>query len=477
MIFNKRISHLLCFLFALLAVEATLYSHVTDREDTKIERKTEANSSTQPLAPLKVDVRPQADDFEISQRLENILNSTGWFIDPKVEVKDGVVFLEGKAKTDQSKKWAGDLAHNTQDAVAVVNRIKVIGPSISDFNPVVEGLLEQWRGFLRTIPLILFGLIILAITWFAVKGALFLTRLILQKRLKNPLLRRVISWGVGLIISLIGLYTVFHLMGLTDIALTIIGGTGLLGIILGIAFKDITENLLASIFLSINNPFHRGDLIEIEGIVGYVQQLTIRSTILITLEGNYVQIPNAKVYKSNIRNYTSNPNRRDDFVIGIGYNFPISEAQEIALKILKSHPMVLIDPEPWVLVDKLDSTIVKLRIYYWLDGKKHSWLKVRSSLIRLIKTEFQTSNVPMPDDGRERIFPEGIVVQMLSKKADKIEVSKKTNLYPSKNTEIGVVATEAEGKLNSDAERIKEQALLSKTPEEGRNLLKKSDSP
>ena len=446
-------------------------------EDTHpIKEKKETSKATDSLQlPVKVDVKPKALDYEISQRLKNILKSTNWFLDPIVNVKDGVVFLEGTTGTDEYKKWAGELAHSTQDTVAVVNQIQVMAPSIFDFQPIIAGLLEQWRSLLRTIPSIIFGLLILLITWFTVKGVTFLVRLFLKSRLKNPLLQRVIIWGIGLGVSLIGLYTVFHLMGLTDIALTVIGGTGLLGIILGIAFKDITENLLASIFLSVNNPFHGGDLIEIDGITGYVERLTIRSTILITLEGNYVQIPNAKVYKSNIRNYTSNPNRREDFIIGISYECAISDAQEITLKILKEHPAVLSDPEPWVLVDNLSSTTVNLRIYFWLDGEKHSWLKVRSSVIRLIKRAFQASGIPMPDESRERVFPDGIVVRMISQKAEKLEKGKTGIVNAFQDTEkTAIVATAAEGKLNSEAEGIKEQALQSRTPEEGNNLLKKS---
>lgn len=459
-----------CF-FILLPVTAYV------QEDAyPMKEKKEAHKTNEVLqAPVKVDVKPKALDYEISQRLENILKSTNWFLDPSVNVKDGVVFLGGTAKTKEYKNWAGELARNTQDTVAVVNQIQVMAPSVFDFQPILAGLLEQWHSFLRIIPSIIFGLLILAITGFAAKGITFLVRLLLKSRLKNPLLQRIISWGIGLGISLIGLYTIFHLMGLTDIALTVIGGTGLLGIILGIAFKDITENLLASIFLSVNNPFHGGDLIEIDGITGYVQRLTIRSTILITLDGNYVQIPNAKVYKSNIRNYTSNPNRRDDFIIGISYRCAIADAQEIALKTLKEHPAVLNDPEPWVLVDSLSSATVNLRVYFWLDGKKHSWLKVRSSVIRLIKRAFQAGGIPMPDEGRERVFPDGIVVRMISQEKEKDESDKIAIAKALQNTEhTGVVATAAEGKLNSEAEGIKEQALQSRAPEEGNNLLKKS---
>lgn len=76
-------------------------------------------------APAKVDVKPLARDQEIRTRLQSVLDATGWFTDPQVRVEQGVVFLAGQSDSDELKKWAGDLARNTQDVVAVANRMEV----------------------------------------------------------------------------------------------------------------------------------------------------------------------------------------------------------------------------------------------------------------------------------------------------------------------------------------------------------------
>ena len=222
-----------------------------------------------------------------------------------------------------------------------------------------------------------------------------------------------------MLVFLFGIYIVLRVSGLTQLALTVVGGTGLIGLAVGIAFRDITENFLASIFLSMQRPFETGDLVEVAGVTGYVQQLNVRTTILMTLDGNLVQIPNATVYKSNLRNFTTNSNRREDFVVGIGYEESINEAQEIARKVLADHPAVLNDPEPSVLADSLGKATINLRVYFWLNGREHSWLKVRSSVIRLVKLAFQKHGISMPDEAREVVFPQGIPVTMLDgKRAD-----------------------------------------------------------
>jgi len=200
-----------------------------------------------PVAPVKVDVKPVADDEEIGQRLQRVLDATGWFTKPQVEVNEGVVFLSGKTESDELKKWAGDLARSTQDVVAVANRMEVAEPSPWDFSPAWSGLMGLWRDFIRFLPFFIFALVVLALSMGAgvlvTRGA----RTYLRHRVHAKLLRGVIAWGLGVFVFLTGTYIVLRVSGLTQLAMTVVGGTGLVGLALGIAFRDITENFLASI--------------------------------------------------------------------------------------------------------------------------------------------------------------------------------------------------------------------------------------
>jgi small conductance mechanosensitive channel len=429
-----------------------------------------------PEAPERVDIEPTAQDEEIEERLVSILEATGWFVNPGVEVREGVVFMTGRTESEEYKDWAENLAGNTQDVAAVVNQIEIIQPSVWDIEPAINGLSELWRGLLRAIPLIVFSLLILVVTLFAARYSVAAARASLKNRLPSPLLLRSTARAVGLIVFLMGLYVIFQVAGLTSVALTIMGGTGLLGLVLGIAFQDITENFLASFLLSIQSPFKTGDLVDIGGHTGFVQALTTRVTVLMTQDGNHVQIPNGTVYKSTIQNFTSNPNRRLDFTVGIGFEDSISEAQEVALWVLEQHPAVLTTPEPWVLVENLGSATVNLRVYFWMDGHKHSWLKVKSSVIRLVKRAFLKEGISMPDEAREMLFPEGIQVHMIEAKENGQEVTPMPRTKPQTAEESGSVSTDAEDGLSSDAGEIEEQARRSRTPEEGENLLNPSGS-
>ncbi|TCW34710.1 MULTISPECIES: mechanosensitive ion channel family protein [Marichromatium] len=424
-------------------------------------------------AAAQVDVKPVAQDEEIRKRLQTVLNATDWFTDPRVRVEEGVVFLNGQVASEELRAWAGDLARNIQDVVAVANRLEVPEPSAWDFRQASSGISALWRDFIRAIPFVLFGLLILALS---VGIALLVTRgvrALLRQRVRTNLLQNVIARAVGGLVILCGAYLILRVAGLTQLALTLVGGTGLIGLVLGIAFRDITENFLSSIFLSIQRPFEAGDLVEISGVTGYVQQLNMRTTIVMTLDGNLAQIPNATVYKSILSNFTTNANRREDFVVGIGYDDAIHEAQEIARKVLANHPAVLKDPEPSVLADSLGSVTVNLRVYFWLNGRAHSWLKVRSSVIRLVKRAFQNQGISMPAEAREVAFPRGCSVAMLAEKPADAQSPVPGQRLPAESLpeEFEVVSTKAEAGLYSESIVIEEQAREARPLQEGENLL------
>jgi small-conductance mechanosensitive channel len=424
-----------------------------------------------PEPPGKVEVQPVAKDDEIRQRIADILKTTSWFGEPRVTVQEGIVFLKGTTESDESKQWATDLAKNTEGVVAVVNQIEVAHTRIWDFDPTFQVLNDLARRFVRSLPLIVVAVVVIVISRIFARLTVYALRRRLQARFRSQLLREVTARAGGMFVILAGLYLVLRIAGLTQLAFTVVGGTGLIGLVLGIAFRDITENFLASLFLSLQQPFREGDLVEVASVTGYVERLTSRTTVLMTLDGNQVQVPNSTIFKSTIRNFTSNPNRRDDFIVGIGYDDSIPSAQEVALKVLAEHPAVLNEPEPLVLVDNLGPSTVNLRVYFWLDGGRHSWLKVKSSVIRLVKRAFQDSGISLPDEAREVTFPHGVPVRVIEGELA-VEPAEQAPAKPT--AEVEAVSTKAEAGLQSEAEEIKEQARKSWTP--GENLLISSSS-
>lgn len=425
-------------------------------------------------APKTVAVDPTADDDAIVARLVGILEATKWFQSPGVRVDEGVVFLEGGTSSQTYKEWAGKLAANTQDVVAVVNRIEVIEAPMWDLSPARSELEQLAKEGTRALPLFAIGCALLAITWLIARLASRLSRAVFKKRLKSDLLNNLLAYVVAIPVFLVGVYLVLRVTGLTRLAMTVLGGTGLFGLIIGIAFRDIAENFLASILISTRRPFEMGDLIEVAGQRGFVQLVSTRGTLLMTLEGNHVMIPNSTIYKDTITNFTANPNVRLDISVGIGFDSSISLAQESALRVLKSHDAVLSDPEPLVLVEELGAATVNMRLYFWVDGHAHSAIKVKSAIIRLVKRALERNGISMPDEAREVIFPNGVDVRMSRNPSDtsRHQGGGARQIAATAPNDADDRATNpAEGDLANEANEIKEQARRSRPPEGGENLI------
>lgn len=429
----------------------------------------------------EVELDEEPSDRRIERRLQEVLDATERFSDLGVEVRDGVVFLSGVAETDEDRALAVDLAKRTNGVAVTVNNLAVRKKEIWTLQPAIEELRKLLEVVIHASPLMLAGLLLLVIFVFAARLSSRSTNRILSRTTNSELLRSVLRKAVFLTVLVIGIYLALRVTGLTRIAIAVISGTGLLGLALGFAFRDIAENFLASLLLSIQRPFRLGDVVEVDGHTGIVRKVTSRGTLLIDFDGNHIQIANATVYKNTIKNFTSNPVARINFLIGVGYDDEITQAQEIIRQVLDRHPAVLKDPEPLVLVDELGASTVNLRVYFWINGAEHSMLKMKSSVIRLTVRGLADAGVSMPDEAREVIFPHGVPVHIMQElegpNKQKPSVSSDQEMVDLQSRRVqqsNEVSVEAEGDLTTETHDLNRQAEHARDPEEGANVLEDS---
>lgn len=422
----------------------------------------------------KVDVDPVNSDKRIESRLQEIMEATGWFDTPQATVDRGVAFLEGTADSKKHQAWAEATAMNTSDVVAVVNRIDVAEQPFWNFAPAITSLKQLGRETTGILPLIVIALVIGILSYYLAIAAARLTRWLTQNRINSHLLRQVAGNVVGVVVFIVGIYIALRVSGLTRLAVTLLGGTGLVGIALGFAFRDIAENYLASILLSLNHPFRVGDLIEVEGAKGFVRKVTTRGTLLSTLEGNQIQMPNSTVYKGKITNHTATPLSRRDFTVGIGFDDSIIQAQQIIMAVLTDHRAVVNDPAPMVIVESLGSATVNLQTLYWFDQTQHSPLKVSSSVIRQVKQKLTNAKITMPDEARELVFPQGVPVQMIES-AQTIESKPQTKVTRSPRRDQPNIdqptASAGEGNLDAEQDEVMRATRDDEFVDAGSNLI------
>lgn len=200
---------------------------------------------------------------------------------------------------------------------------------------------------------------------------------------------RIAVIGVGVLLAL-------ELLDAAALVGAALGAAGVVGIAVGFAFRDIIENYLAGLLLSMRRPFEANDLVSIDGSEGKVVRLTSRATVLLTLAGNHVRIPNAKVFKAVLVNYTQNPFRRIDFEVAVGGDVDLAAAQKAGVDALSEMPAIIDEPAPLGLVERLGDSSISLHFYAWLDQRDTDFFKAQSEAIRIVKSAFDDAGIEMP---------------------------------------------------------------------------------
>ena len=176
---------------------------------------------------------------------------------------------------------------------------------------------------------------------------------------------------------------------------SLIAGLGIAGIALGFAAKDTLSNIVAGIFIFWDRPFYIGDLVEIEDEYGKVQDITLRTTRIVTPDGRMVSIPNQNIAANKVISYTMFPHLRLDIDVTIGVNEPIGKSREVMLGIVSGDKRFMNDPEPVVLVQELGDFYTKIQLRVWLDDTL-SHIAVRAELREKIKDAFDAAKIEMP---------------------------------------------------------------------------------
>ncbi|MCE0558015.1 mechanosensitive ion channel domain-containing protein [Motilimonas sp. E26] len=341
----------------------------------------------------------------------------------------------------------------------------------------MQGVNAQVVEFLHAagemLPALLLGVVAIISSYFLAKPLSYLLLKPLGYISESRLLYVVTRRFISILIILFGVYLFLKLAGLTQYAVAVMSGTGLLGLILGFAFKDIAENFISSLLLSVQRPFKIDDVIEVDGRLGVVKKVTARATTLVDFDGNHIQIPNATVYKNVIKNLTANPKMRGHFMLGIGYDNDIRRAQSLAVSIIKNQPAVLSDPAPQVLVDNLGSATLNFSIYFWVNSEQHSAMKVSSHLMRELVSGFIHHEISMPDDARERVLlnSQGRDIFSMETSAQPPAPNAKNRLHHPKPSVIEQREQSNVDDTSSDANEIREQADESRDPEQGNNII------
>lgn len=168
---------------------------------------------------------------------------------------------------------------------------------------------------------------------------------------------------------------------------------GAVGFGLGFAMKDIIGNMMSSVLMLSQKHVNIGDLVEVAGTTGTISNIDTRVTVLQSLDGHKVIIPNQQMINEKIVSYTSNPFRRLEIFTYISWDSDLEKGMSIVREVLDHYSEIAKTPEPSVLLDNIeDESNFAIRVLFWIESGK-DWLPIQSNLHHRIITAFMASGI------------------------------------------------------------------------------------
>lgn len=171
---------------------------------------------------------------------------------------------------------------------------------------------------------------------------------------------------------------------------------GAAGLAVGMALSGTLQNFAGGVMILIFKPFKVGDFIEAQGYAGVVKDIQIFNTILKTGDNKTIIIPNGGLSTGSMVNYSTEPRRRVDWTVGIGYGDDADKAKEVILGMLNDDVRILKDPAPFVAVKELADSSVNFVVRGWVESADY-W-GVFFDLNERVYKEFEKHglNIPYP---------------------------------------------------------------------------------
>ncbi|WP_341225770.1 mechanosensitive ion channel family protein [uncultured Arcticibacterium sp.] len=272
---------------------------------------------------------------------------------------------------------------------------------MNEITEIQEQLTSFYQSVISTLPRIGLALLLTFLAGFLLRFIRQKGAVLFAKRAEDLLIVDFFD-EVLRVVNIIVLTLFFlYVVGLEGLAGSILAAAGISTFVIGFAFKDIGENFLAGIVMAFKRPFRVGDIIEVSGVTGTIQEMNIRDTQIKTFDGKDVFIPNGQILKNPLYNYTIDGFLRNQFNVGIDYGSDIAQARNIIQKTMEKVPGVISEEKPPInMIANLGTSSITITVQYWLDtfDSKFSGIEVQTQAITRVFEALKANNINMPGD-------------------------------------------------------------------------------
>jgi small conductance mechanosensitive channel len=380
---------------------------------------TEADSAV-PVDKLQLMLKPL--------RLEELQSAVDHWIGRLQEKTAAVSAAEIAARSaegDTKQAFLEAAASLREERTALIDRVKVVitafeakGGDAEEYNKYIKAIggveldvtdasatwvtVRTWmlskEGGLRWARNIALFVLVLIVTWIVglIIGGI-VRRAVQRLRKTGELLREFLVNVVQKSIYIVGFVLALSMLGLNIGPL--LAAIGAAGFVLGFALQGTLSNFASGIMILAYRPFDVGDAVEVAGVLGKVESMTLVSTTIATFDNQQIVVPNNSIWGNVIKNITGKPIRRVDMVFGISYSDDIDKARAILEEIISSHELTLDDPAPMVRMHEMADSSVNFVARPW--AKTSDYWDVYWDVMRTVKQRFDAEGISIPFPQRD----------------------------------------------------------------------------
>jgi small-conductance mechanosensitive channel len=216
----------------------------------------------------------------------------------------------------------------------------------------------------------------------------------------DPNMRVLATKFVRAGLLVLGVLIALPAVGIDVTVLSVFGGA--LGVGLGFGLQKIASNYVSGFIILLDKSIHLGDIVTADNRHGMVTSLTARYMVLKELDGTEAIIPNEILITSSVVNHSYSDRKiRVAVPVQVSYASPLETAMRIMLQAGESHPRVIADPEPKVLLKEFADNGINLELAVWIADPEEGMSSLRSDINLQIWHQFQQQGIEIPFPQRD----------------------------------------------------------------------------
>tara|TARA_R110002049_G_scaffold218363_1_gene389844 strand:+ start:4687 stop:5589 length:903 start_codon:yes stop_codon:yes gene_type:complete len=270
--------------------------------------------------------------------------------------------------------------------------------SLENVHHILLDKLTKWlTEFIDMLPNIAVAVVIIVAFYFISKAVKNVFGKVITKVSGNLSLNRLMSNTISLIIMTIGLFFALGVLNLDKTVTSLLAGVGVIGLALGFAFQDTAANFMSGIFLAVQKTFRVGEVIESNGYMGTVKEISLRATTIHNFDGQEIILPNKDVFQSAIENYSDTGRRRVELSCGISYGDDLEKVKKIATQSIEGSSFL--DPNESIsfFYSGFGDSSINFSLYFWINNTTQvTFLEARSEAIMKLKKAFDQNDIMIP---------------------------------------------------------------------------------